>query len=158
MMHLDEIIGQFKTKLERDLPNHKEFVSKISTQIKNDLSYIEDKDILKIQNSSPVNLSDRIQELARFDELMHTANDYGKHITGNQMACIISYRNYMMFVYLKDNCFEITKQFVKDRSLTKKICKILTSKKIRSFRNAIANGNFRLTDRKTIEFYANNGS
>ena len=157
-MHLDQIIGQFKDKLERDFPNHKKYINEISTKIKKDLSYLGKEDILKIQNHSPVNLSDRIQELGRFDKLMHTVNKHSKNITGNQMACIITYRNYMMFVYLKDNCFEITKSLVKDGSLTKKICKKLTSEKIRSFRNAIAHGNFRLADRETIEFHASKSS
>ena len=159
MVTFDEILYVHKERLSADVGIDAQYLSKVSTTIRNELSLLTDEQLLEIEKSSLVPLEDRIQELGRFDELIHYVIDNQKSISGNRKACITTYRNYMLFVYLKDNCFEVTKKLMPSKTMTKRICRFLLDNPLRAFRNAIAHGNFyyNIKNTQSIIFYAYKG-
>lgn len=140
-MTFDEILAKESDALSK-LNIDKKYHSKIATYIDEELSKLDKSDIYKIKEFSPVDLNERIQELGRFDELVHKVLNNKDKISGNEMTCFITYRSYMLFVYIKDNCFEKTKAITHNGTITKKICTYLTENPVRAYRNAIAHGNF----------------
>ena len=67
-------------------------------------------------------------------------------------------QNYVAFVYLKDNCFDVTKKVMPSGTLTRRICQFLLNNPVRAFRNAIAHGNWQYTnDFSGIKYYAYKG-
>src|SRR6266508_5201694 len=145
MKNFDDQLHQHNERLVHDVGIDNQFLPSVCTTIWEELAQLTDEELLKIESASPVKLETRIEELSAFNMMMDKVNysELRKHPEIIRSQVIV--QNYISFVYLKDNCFDVTKKIISTGTLTKRICKFLLNNPVRAFRNAIAHGNWQYT-------------
>jgi hypothetical protein len=158
MKNLDKQLYQFKERLICDIGVEEKYLSVICTTIYAELSNLNNDELLKIELVSPVTIEKRIEELKAFNMMMDRVNysDLKKYPEIIRSQVIV--QNYISFVYLKDNCFDVTKNVISSGTLTRRICKFLLDNPVRAFRNSIAHGNWQYTFNPSgIIYFAHKG-
>jgi hypothetical protein len=157
MKLLDEKISKFSIRLKNDVGVPDNQVSSICTIIYQELAALSKEDINKIESVTPVNLKNRIEELQEFNMMMDRMNS-GLNKYPDLLRTQVIVQNYIAFVYLKDNCFEITKKVIPSGTLTRRICEFLLNNPVRAFRNSIAHGNWKYSeDYSSLVYFAYKG-
>jgi hypothetical protein len=157
MKNLDKQLYQFRGRLVKDIGIGEQYLPSICTTIFEELSQLTNEQLLKIERASPVKLEIRIEELKAFNMMMTRVNNQLKNYPEIVRSQVIV-QNYISFVYLKDNCFEVTKKVIPSGTLLRRICKFLLDNPIRAFRNSIAHGNWQYTsDFSGIKYFAHKG-
>ncbi|HOJ04078.1 MAG TPA: hypothetical protein PK916_08745 [Bacteroidota bacterium] len=154
---LDKQIYQFRDRMVADVGVEERYLAVICTTIYQELSVLKAEQLDKIEFASPVKLDLRIEELEAFNMMMSRVNRQLASIPEIVRAQVIV-QNYIAFVYLKDNCFDVAKRIVPQDSLLRRLCKFLLNNPVRAFRNSIAHGNWQYTSDFTgIKYYAYKG-
>ncbi len=154
---LDKQLYYFKDKLKDNIGVDSRHLSCVCTTIYEELHQLSKESLLEIEAASPVSLKLRIEELKAFNMMMDRVNSQLKKYPEIVRAQVIV-QNYIAFVYLKDNCFEVTKKVISTGTLLKRICKFLLNNPVRAFRNSIAHGNWQYTeDFSGLKYYAYKG-
>ncbi|WP_375585957.1 hypothetical protein [Cyclobacterium xiamenense] len=154
--NFDAQLFQFRDKLETivKIPsgNVDCVASKIANEIENNKGVLRDKIML----ASPIPLETRLEELNSFQTMMDTFNNL-KPLPEIIRTQVIT-QNYICFVYLKDTLFDVLRKNSEKGSVTKICTNFLLENPVRSFRNAIAHGNWKFNQDYTgIEFWARKG-
>ncbi len=157
MDQLDKQLYYFKDRLKDNIGVDPKYLSSICTTIYEELNQLSTESLLEIEAASPVSLKLRIEELKAFNMMMDRVNSQFKKYPEIVRSQVIV-QNYIAFVYLKDNCFEITKKVMSSGTLLRRICKFLLNNPVRAFRNSIAHGNWQYTDDFSgLKYYAYKG-
>lgn len=157
MNNLDKQLFQFKDRLVADVGVEERHLTTICTTIYEELSQLTNEQLDKIEFASPVKLEIRIEELKAFNMMMDRVNKQLKNFPEIVRTQVIV-QNYIAFVYLKDNCFDVTKKTVPQGTLLRRVCKFLLNNPVRAFRNSIAHGNWQYTsDYSGIKYFAYKG-
>ncbi|MCW5960232.1 MAG: hypothetical protein KIS76_08710 [Pyrinomonadaceae bacterium] len=158
MRKLDQQLKYFSNRLKNDVKIEEKYLDSICSTIYQELSQLSSEDLSKIENASPVNLKTRIEELKAFNMMMDRVNKTQLKQLPELVRSQVIVQNYIAFVYLKDNCFEVAKKVNPSGSLTKRICKFLLNNPVRAFRNSIAHGNWQYTDDFSgLKYFAHKG-
>lgn len=157
MDNLNRQLFQFSDRLKEDVGVETKYLGSICTSIYNELRQLSIENLLEIEKASPVRLELRIEELTAFNMMMdRVKRQLSKYPEIVRSQVIV--QNYVAFVYLKDNCFDVTKKVMPSGTLTRRICQFLLNNPVRAFRNAIAHGNWQYTnDFSGIKYYAYKG-
>jgi len=157
MDNLDIQLYHYKDKLKEDVGVETKHLGSICTTIYDELRQLSIEKLLEIEIASPVSLKLRVEELTAFNMMMDRVNSQlNKYPEIIRSQVIV--QNYIAFVYLKDNCFGVTKKVMPTGTLTRRICKFLLDNPVRAFRNAIAHGNWQYAnDFSGIKYYAHKG-
>lgn len=140
---LDKLLIPYKAELKKHIGVEEKFLSRISSTIYTELANLKIDEIEKIKHSSPIEFEQHFNMLVSFDEIYKIATASDNSLDPTVQRNIVQYSFYMLFVFLKDNCFEVTKRaFSNTNTITKKLCNFLLSNDIRAFRNALAHGNW----------------
>ncbi|MCK9411166.1 MAG: hypothetical protein M0Q53_02620 [Prolixibacteraceae bacterium] len=157
MDNLDRQLFYYSGRLKEEVGVETKYLVSICTTIYNELKQLSIEDLREIETASPVGLELRIEELTAFNMMMDRVN---KHLSQYPeiVRSQVIVQNYVAFVYLKDNCFDVTKKVMPSGTLTRRICQFLLNNPVRAFRNAIAHGNWQYTnDYSGIKYYAHKG-
>ncbi len=158
MKKLDSQLKHFENRLRNDVKVEEKHITSICSTIYQELSQLPYDDLVKIRNSSPVNLEIRIEELKAFNMMMNRMTKTELKRFPEMVRAQVIVQNYISFVYLKDNCFEVTKKVIPTGTLTKRICKFLLNNPVRAFRNSIAHGNWQYSDDFSgLKYFAHKG-
>jgi hypothetical protein len=157
MKHLDIQMRAWSKRLISDLAINEEESQKLATTIASEVRWLpmEAKD--KIINASPVDIKYRYEELLAFQGFMDIVHKSEKHPSIVRAQVIV--QNYICFVYLNENCFNVLRKHVSNGSACKKCCNFLVNNPVRAFRNAIAHSNWCYkSDFSGIRYWARKGS
>ena len=155
MRTFDQQLKHFSNRLKNDVKIEEKYIDSICSTIYQELSLLSFEDLSKIENASPVDLEIRVEELKAFNMMMNRMNNTKLRQFPELVRSQIIVQNYIAFVYLKDNCFEVAKKVSPTGSLTKRICKFLLNNPVRAFRNSIAHGNWQYTgDFSGLKYFA----
>lgn len=157
MDNLDRQLYHYNDRLKEDIGVETKYLGSICTTIYKELGQLSIENLLAIEKASPVRLELRIEELIAFNMMMDRVNrQLSKYPEIVRSQVIV--QNYVAFVYLKDNCFDVTRKVMPSGTLTRRICQFLLNNPVRAFRNAIAHGNWQYTnDYSGIKYYAYKG-
>ena len=151
-------LKHFENRLRNDVKVEEKHIASICSTIYQELSQLSFEDLAKIENASPVDLKIRIEELKAFNLMMNRMNDTHLKKFPELVRSQVIVQNYISFVYLKENCFEVAKKVSPTGSLTKRICKFLLNNPVRAFRNSIAHGNWQYADDFSgLKYFAHKG-
>jgi len=157
MENLDRQLYRYSDRLKEDVGIDKIHLNSICSTIYSELGQLSNENLLEIEIASPVSLKLRIEELTAFNMMMDRVNTQLSKYPEIVRSQVIA-QNYIAFVYLKDNCFEVTKKIMPSGTLTRRICQFLLNNQVRAFRNAIAHGNWQYAnDFSAIKYYAYKG-
>jgi hypothetical protein len=153
LVNLDARLARFSTKLRNDLTITPPHSNAVASAIRSELTRVDPKLLPALTGESPLGLTDRLNELRRLFnwlELAQGADDsYGQFIS----------LNYVCFVYLGDTCFKTLRRELPKDSVAHKCAEYLSDNPVRGFRNAFADGNWRLTaDKSAVDFWARKGT
>jgi hypothetical protein len=158
MDSFDEQLFKHKDQLIINVKVDEKYVTNICTTIKKELTQLNNDVLLKIENASPVPLELRIEELSAFNNMMDRMNFTELKNSREMVRTQVVVQNYFSFVYLQDNCFEVTKKNIPKGTLTLKICNFLLRNPVRAFRNSIAHGNWQYDfNPPGIKYFAHKG-
>ena len=157
MKNLDRQLYPYSDRLKEDVGIDKIHLDSICSTIYSELGQLSNENLLEIELASPISLKLRIEELTAFNMMMDRVNiQLSKYPEIVRSQVIV--QNYIAFVYLKDNCFEVTKKIMPSGTLTRRIYQFLLNNPVRAFRNAIAHGNWQYAnDFSAIKYYAHKG-
>ncbi len=157
MNNLDKQLYEYRQQMKESVGVDDKYLSAICTTIYKELKHLSAENLKRIESASPVSLKLRVEELQAFNMMMNRVNgQLIKHPEIIRTQVIV--QNYISFVYLKDNCFEVTRKIMPYGTLTRRICKFLLNNPVRAFRNSIAHGNWQYTnDFHGIKYYAYKG-
>lgn len=153
---LDAQFHKWQVRLLDEIKVPKETASKLATTIAAEVRFLDTTTKQEIVDASPVELSDRLEELQAFQGWMDLASEHGKNpvIRRAQVIC----QNYICFVYLPEACFKVLSKKAPAGSATQRCARFLTDNPIRAFRNALAHGNWCYRrDFSAIEYWARKG-
>jgi hypothetical protein len=118
------------------------------------------RDILALPTSL-LNVSDVMSYTERFNELAlflnWIAESHMEKASSLLSRARLTLSNYMCFVYLGDTCFTRLRKELPDGTAARLCCQYLTDNPIRAFRNAVAHGNWRVSD-GVVHFWARKGA
>ena len=103
--------------------------------------------------SDPISYAERFNELALFLNCM--AEYPARKVNPLLNRAFFTLSNYVCFVYLGDTCFTRLRKALPEGT-AKRCCRYLTDNPIRALRNAVAHGNWRVSD-GVLHFWARRG-
>jgi hypothetical protein len=132
----------------------------ISSEASDHLATTIYRDIIASDPADIFSLSDAISHAERFNELALFLNCIAERHLWKANAlmnrAMLNLSNYMCFVYLGDACFVRLRKALPSVSTAGRCCRYLTDNPIRAFRNAIAHGNWRVSE-GVIHYWARKG-
>ena len=145
MEYLNNQMKKWASRLRDDLrltPSQSNMIaSSIFDEIKN-LSLPVKKEI---ENSTPIPIKARLDELLAFQRWMDFADSMKIRKPEVIRAQVIT-QNYICFVYLKETWFEILLKYLSQDTATYKSCSFLLSEPIKFLRHGISHGNWKYKD------------
>lgn len=142
---LDNLMGQFATKLRDDLGINAPYSQCLATTMANEIRKTPKPKIMDFLNSEMVDLRLRIDELKAFERFM----DYSAFIQKNAgiepglARAQVIVQLYISFVYLNEACFSKFRKICPAGSVVKKCCKSINDNPIRGIRNSVAHANWK---------------
>jgi hypothetical protein len=156
-IRLDEQLAAWSAKLVSEIKISENDSRKLASKISSDVRFLPHHVKVAIAATSPVPLSDRLQELQAFQGWMDTvakSKTPSPFVTRAQVMT----QNYICFVYLPESCFRVIAKNTPTGSVAKKCAQFLGNDRIRAFRNAIAHANWSYrSDFKAITYWARKG-
>lgn len=131
---------QWGSRLRDDLGIPSAHSQALATSIAHDVHGLSPSTKRAIIAASPVQLEARLDELVAFQAFMDemSAMSHGPHLVRAQVVV----QNYVCFVYLQESCFVALRRESPAGSTLRRCCSFLTNNRVRSFRNAVAHGNW----------------
>ena len=130
---------------------------KLATTIASEVRWLSKEAKSEITKASPVDIKHRYEELLAFQGFMDFVHKSENHPAVVRAQVIV--QNYICFVYLNENCFNVLRKHVSNGSACKKCCNFLVNNPVRAFRNAIAHSNWCYkSDFSGIRYWARKGS
>jgi hypothetical protein len=157
MKHLDIQMLAWSKRLISELTIKEEESQKLATTSASEVRWLPKEAKNEIINASPVDIRYRYEELLAFQGFMDIVHKSEKHPSVVRAQVIV--QNYICFVYLNENCFNVLRKHVSNGSACKKCCNFLVNNPVRAFRNAIAHSNWCYkSDFSGIRYWARKGS
>jgi hypothetical protein len=157
MKHLDIQMLAWSKRLISELTIKEEESQKLATTIASEVRWLPKEAKNEIINASPVDIRYTYEELLAFQGFMDIVHKSEKHPSVVRAQVIV--QNYICFVYLNENCFNVLRKHVSNGSACKKCCNFLVNNPVRAFRNAIAHSNWCYkSDFSGIRYWARKGS
>ncbi len=154
---LDKQMAVWSARLVSEVRISDEDSRKLATKIASDVRFLPADVKTEIVAASPVQLSDRLQELQAFQGWMDYVRQSKTSPFINRAQVIT--QNYICFVYLPESCFRILSKRAPTSSTTRKCAQFLSNNSIRAFRNAISHANWTYrNDFKAIVYWARKGN
>lgn len=155
-IHLDRQMSHFSARLVSDVKATQQEAQKIATFIASETRSLPNETKFEIKDASPVEISDRLEELKAFQGWSEFAQQSRKPFV---VRAHVLTQNYICFVYLPESCFSTIYKKMPSGSLAKRCSKYLINDRIRSFRNAIAHANWCYReDFGALKFWARKGT
>jgi hypothetical protein len=152
-LELDDLkMREWRGPLIRDVRISQEASDHLATTIYGDIIASDPADIFSL--SEAISHAERFNELALFLNCIAERHLWKANALMNRAMLNLS--NYMCFVYLGDACFVRLRKALPSTSAAGRCCRYLTDNPIRAFRNAIAHGNWRVSE-GVIHFWACKG-
>lgn len=130
---------------------------RLATTIAADVRFLPPEAKAEIRSSSPVPLSERLQELQAFQGWMDLARNHASSPFVVRAQVIT--QNYICFVYLPESCFRILAKTTPRDSTARKCAQFLSDNPVRTFRNSIAHANWTYrADYRAIVYWGRKGS
>lgn len=144
-------------RLIDELKIKEEESQKLATTIASEVRWLSTEAKSEINKASPVDIKHRYEELLAFQGFMDIVHKSEKHPSVVRAQVIV--QNYICFVYLNENCFNVLRKHVANDTACKKCCNFLINNPVRAFRNAIAHSNWCYkSDYSGIRYWARKGS
>jgi hypothetical protein len=137
---VDAQISRYSALLKSQVGLSQAKTEKLASSIAGDVKALSADQRFAIRGSSPVTISDRLDELLAFQGWMDLAHHLppDPHVTRAQVLC----QNYICFLYLPESCFRYLAKLCPAGSAARLCGKFLSDNPIRAFRNAIAHANW----------------
>lgn len=157
MEHLDVQMQQWGSRLRDDLGIPAVPSNTLATAIADEVRSLDPESKAAVVDSSPVPLRCRLDELAAFQRFMDETSSVRREPHTVRAQVVV--QNYICFVYLGESCFLALRRGSPAGSTLRRCCEFLTDNPVRSFRNAVAHGNWRYNrDFSGLVFWARKGS
>jgi hypothetical protein len=137
---IDEQMSVWSSRLVSEVKVSIEDSRKLATKISSDIRFLPTGAKAEIAATSPVRLSDRLQELQAFQGWMDIARQ--SEASPSIVRAQVITQNYICFVYLPESCFRILSKTTPAGSTARKCAQFLSNNPIRAFRNAIPHANW----------------
>ena len=140
MKRLDEQLLPFASRLQSEVALTLEETLKVSVSVASDVRLLTPESKSLIAAASPVPLGRRVEELLAFQKWSDMAAAAKDNAPVVRASVIV--QNYICFVYLKDACFEIIGRVAPAGSVASRVCRFLSTGRVRDFRNAFSHANW----------------
>jgi hypothetical protein len=152
---LDRQLACWANRLVNELGIEASAAAELGSSIAREVAALDQQVRLRLRESQPVRIADRLAELIAFQGFMDSVHATAAPPTVVRAQVIV--QNYVCFVYLGESCFRELRKL--PLGTTKRCCAFLTDNPVRAFRNAIAHANWRYTpDFSGLEFWARKGA